>query len=221
MFQSELFIDLETEDVLSRETRRADQPFAALEEQVEDDEMITFVVDAREYADRFEAAFNASQRVAEVRRVDDTRLVVTKQANGALPIIRENHGKLNGIDLIHGTKRLFTVLTFRRTDIRDIFEQLETIGTVRLERLVPIERRTRALSDRQREAITLAFENGYYDWPRQTEGVELADRMGVAHSTYLEHLRKAEQKLVGQSLRNDKEARVSEQRQSLVGTTEG
>jgi predicted DNA binding protein len=220
VYQSKLFVDLETEDVLSRITRGADRPFAALEEVVETDELITFVVDAREYVDEFEEAFRDSPRVTEVRRAGDTRLLVCKEPSGALPIIRRNHGKLNGIDLIHGTKRLFSVLAFRRADVQAMVDELGTIGTVRLDRLVPIRERTGMLSERQREAVSLAFEEGFYDWPRGIEATDLADRMGIAHSTYLEHLRKAERKLIAQSLRDDDRAHVGEERRFLADARE-
>jgi predicted DNA binding protein len=53
------------------------------------------------------------------------------------------------------------------------------------------------LSERQREVYDLARREGYYTWPRETSAGELAERMGVSKATLLEHLRKAESKLLG------------------------
>lgn len=53
-----------------------------------------------------------------------------------------------------------------------------------------------ALTDRQREALEVAHEGGYYEWPRQVTCQALADELGVATPTYTEHLRTAEQKLI-------------------------
>lgn len=53
------------------------------------------------------------------------------------------------------------------------------------------------LSDRQREAIIMAWESGYYEIPRETMTEELAERMGVGRRTFEEHLRLAEHKFVG------------------------
>jgi|GEM_PF-1216204 len=53
-----------------------------------------------------------------------------------------------------------------------------------------------ALSDRQREAVRIAFENGYYRHPRETTHAELAEELGCAPNTVSEHLQKAEVKLV-------------------------
>ncbi|MFB6160217.1 MAG: helix-turn-helix domain-containing protein [Haloferacaceae archaeon] len=53
------------------------------------------------------------------------------------------------------------------------------------------------LSPRQREALDLARARGYYAYPRETDAGALAAEMGVTKSTYLEHLRKAEAKVLG------------------------
>jgi predicted DNA binding protein len=218
MYQSKLYLDLDIEDVLSRITEEANQPFAALEEEITEEGMITFVLDAGEFVDSFERELRNSRRVTAVERLEENRLLVTKAASGALPIIRENHGKLNGIDLVNGTRRIFSVLTFRRGDIKEIVDELGTIGTVRLEQLIPIGQPTAVLSERQREAVLLAHQEGYYDWPREIKATELAKEMGVAHSTYLEHLRKAEEKLITKSLNDDVDAAVNEEERFLEGS---
>lgn len=52
------------------------------------------------------------------------------------------------------------------------------------------------LTVRQREVFELARERGYYAWPRGTTAADLADDLGVSKSTVLEHLRKAEARLL-------------------------
>lgn len=52
------------------------------------------------------------------------------------------------------------------------------------------------LTDRQREVLTAAHEAGYYTWPRETTGEELADELDITSPTLHEHLRAAEQKLI-------------------------
>lgn len=54
------------------------------------------------------------------------------------------------------------------------------------------------LSHRQREALRLAIQQGYYEWPRESSATELAAKFGVNKATFLEHLRKAEAKLLGE-----------------------
>lgn len=56
--------------------------------------------------------------------------------------------------------------------------------------------RVGSLSKRQREVFELACEHDYYAWPREITTRELADEAGIAKTTLLEHLRKAEVKLL-------------------------
>lgn len=60
-------------------------------------------------------------------------------------------------------------------------------------------RRIDRLSESQREVFELARERGYYDWPRGISTRELAAEMDVSKTTLLEHLRKAESKLLDPS----------------------
>lgn len=52
------------------------------------------------------------------------------------------------------------------------------------------------LSERQREAFRLARTRGYYDYPRRVTTRALAAEFEVSKATFLEHLRKAEAKLL-------------------------
>lgn len=52
------------------------------------------------------------------------------------------------------------------------------------------------LSPRQREAFRLARARGYYGYPREATARELAGELDVSKTTFLEHLRKAEAKLL-------------------------
>ncbi len=53
------------------------------------------------------------------------------------------------------------------------------------------------LSPRQREALVTAFEAGYYEIPREATTEELGEALGVDRRTAEEHLRRAENKLLG------------------------
>jgi hypothetical protein len=54
------------------------------------------------------------------------------------------------------------------------------------------------LSERQREVFELAQREGYYKWPRECSASDLADALDISKTTLLEHLRKAESKILGQ-----------------------
>lgn len=53
-----------------------------------------------------------------------------------------------------------------------------------------------ALTERQREALEAAHYAGYFEWPRETTGEDLAETLDVASPTYHYHLRAAQRKLV-------------------------
>lgn len=55
---------------------------------------------------------------------------------------------------------------------------------------------TGQLSDRQREIFFFAREQDYYEWPRGITARELAAELDISKTTFLEHLRKAESKLL-------------------------
>lgn len=52
------------------------------------------------------------------------------------------------------------------------------------------------LTDRQRSVLETAYEEGYYDWPRDHTAEEVAESLGIASATLHQHLRAAEHALV-------------------------
>ncbi len=51
------------------------------------------------------------------------------------------------------------------------------------------------LTDRQRVALDVAYHAGFFEWPRETTGEDVAESMGVAPPTFHQHLRTAERKV--------------------------
>ncbi len=60
----------------------------------------------------------------------------------------------------------------------------------------PRNHRLDTLTPAQREVYEHARDSGYYEWPRQVSTRELADNVDLSKTTLLEHLRKAEAKLL-------------------------
>ncbi|MFC4543776.1 helix-turn-helix domain-containing protein [Halosolutus amylolyticus] len=103
----------------------------------------------------------------------------------------------------------YTVIAFDEADVRELIRNLEADRNIDVlsktaiaeqaiphSMLAPVDRLFEGLTDRQRAALRLALESGYYEQPRKTSLRDLADRTAVARSTYEEHLRKAENKLL-------------------------
>jgi PAS domain S-box-containing protein len=53
------------------------------------------------------------------------------------------------------------------------------------------------LTDRQRAALEAAYYAGFFEWPRTATGEDVADSLDVSAPTFHQHLRKAEQKVLG------------------------
>ena len=71
--------------------------------------------------------------------------------------------------------------------------QREQQDQTRQELLADIEE---SLTDRQRLALQKAELGGFFEWPREISGEELADSMDISPSTYHQHLRRAEKKII-------------------------
>lgn len=52
------------------------------------------------------------------------------------------------------------------------------------------------LTERQREVLRTAFEMGYYEWPRDCTGEDVADELGITPATFSEHVFAAERKIL-------------------------
>ncbi len=54
-----------------------------------------------------------------------------------------------------------------------------------------------ALTKKQKEILIQAYNSGYFDHPRKVDAGELAKKIGMHKTTLLEHLHKAEKRLIG------------------------
>ncbi|MBZ6494995.1 helix-turn-helix domain-containing protein [Natrinema longum] len=111
----------------------------------------------------------------------------------------------------------YTIIAFDESDIQALHHDLEADRDIEVlsktaiteqqiphSMLAPVDQLFEDVTERQMAALRLALESGYYEQPRKTSLRDLADRTAVARSTYEEHLRKAENKLLtnaGQFLR--------------------
>lgn len=121
--------------------------------------------------------------------------------------ITEHGGDLRAIDASEGRARL-TVHLSPNANIRTMVEGLqahhptiELLARRETERQAPTTEEVRtaieeSLTDRQREALHTAFIAGFFEWPRLNSGEEIADTMAISQSTFLQHLRAAERKVL-------------------------
>jgi len=200
MLTATIRLDLDEDYVLSDLQSTRNGPFVMTQCEVVGEDEIKFVIDVGANQSTVERTLCENDAVRSVKVVDDHRLLVTKRSSGAVPIIRDNHGMLESLSKFEGTIRVFDVIVFDREAVCRIVAGLRDLGDVRLLRLTPLGDETTSLSARQEEVVKLALDAGYFDWPRQVDAETLADRLGIAHTTMLEHLRKAEKKLLTDAL---------------------
>lgn len=110
------------------------------------------------------------------------------------------------VDIIEISDQGFTFdISGTQEGIRDVIAGFEDAGiNVTLQglheyrsQMEPVE----SLTDRQREVLEFAYDNGYYDVPRGTSTKELAVELGVDGSTVAEHLQRAERNLMSRVLK--------------------
>jgi DNA-binding CsgD family transcriptional regulator len=63
----------------------------------------------------------------------------------------------------------------------------------------------RTLTDRQLEVLQTAFENGYFETPRESSGRDVADRLGISQPTVNHHIREGQRRLLGLLFRESEE----------------
>lgn len=164
------------------------------------------------------------EHLAEHDRVRDARIIRSYETESLLEVVLAETSPA-GICVSHGgTITALTVDGGRATlvgefppalEVRSVVERLRRdYPTVELhrkrERAEPAEtglglQRALAedLTDKQRSVLRGAYHAGYFEWPRGSTAEELAESLGVSSPTLHNHLRRAQQKLVGTALGED------------------
>jgi predicted DNA binding protein len=200
MYQLKIYIDFHNSGMLGEVTGSYNEPFEVLEESISDDGIVMFVLDARDQQKHLYEQMVCFPEVLDVECVDDRKLLVKKEAKGSLTVIRNNHGMLCTIDKVWGTKRIFNILFLRKQDAKNTVSDLKPLGDVQVEKLTAIFDKSKILTEKQHEVIQTALTMGYFDWPRTAKVEDVAEELDVTHPTVVEHLRKAEKKLLTQAL---------------------
>ncbi|WP_266077703.1 bacterio-opsin activator domain-containing protein [Haladaptatus caseinilyticus] len=157
-----------------------------------------------EFCHRFEGVTHL--RVIS-KREDECSLEIRYGEPMVLRTLSHRGGVIRSAVAEDGVARLQIDLPERETvrevvDTLDgIFDTVELVSRKTVER--PIETRSKfrdtldqALTDRQRTVLVAAYRGGYFDWPRESTGEELAKSLDIAAPTLHKHLRLAEGKLL-------------------------
>ncbi|MDX1744991.1 MAG: bacterio-opsin activator domain-containing protein, partial [Halobacteriales archaeon] len=148
--------------------------------------------------------------VTLINQTDDGNLYEFSVApDSIITVLAERGARTRSLTAEHGTSNVSVELP-TEADARAILALLkdryaEAELTAYRERERPPETKQEfigqlkdTLTDRQLTALQRAYVSGYYEWNRPVSGDDLANSMGVARSTYHQHLRAAERKLIGE-----------------------
>lgn len=98
--------------------------------------------------------------------------------------------------LVYTTRSSFKRALDEIQQDRDADITLTQLSPARTDEPSTTKRPDQQLTPCQQEAFTLARHRGYYDWPRAVSAKQLATELDISKATFLEHLRKAEAKLL-------------------------
>jgi PAS domain S-box-containing protein len=161
--------------------------------------------------DRFTEALERFDTVDAVRVLDDTEdgaWIESRVSPRTLAsTFAERGGRVESLR-IDGDSATIVAELPHDTDVRNVVEavrerypdmELVSRTTTESDQTSPRAFRSRLereLTDRQRTALETALYAGYFDWPRQSTGEEIAESLDVASATLHQHLRIGERKLL-------------------------
>jgi PAS domain S-box-containing protein len=137
---------------------------------------------------------------------DSECLVELVVEESLLAVLAEYGAVTRSVVAENGAAR-FTVELPYEAEARELFELVEQrhpgtelLGYHERERAVETRQDFKAalserLTDRQETALRTAFLGGFFDWPREVDGNELAEAMDISRPTYHQHLRAAQAKV--------------------------
>lgn len=115
-----------------------------------------------------------------------------------------------GLDIIFdlpfiiAEEKLVLSFTADTENMKKLLDNIKIIGRVKNISFQPAEfseqNMLSCLTERQKEVITTAQKNGYYEVPRKVTTEELSKKLGISTATVLEHLRKAEKRIISNIL---------------------
>lgn len=195
------------EDVFSRLAQQFDCRIAieSLASRPEDETLIYATIP--DAPDELIAVANQSVSVERAKRVsefhpDRFEFIVS---GSPLPVaLADREAIPDGITVVDG-QLCATVTHLEQTSARSFVERLQDkYGDVTLlaqrerERSdgpAQAPRAANTFTDRQREVFEAAYYNGYFEWPREQTGEEVAATLGISQPAFLQHLRTCERKL--------------------------
>lgn len=103
------------------------------------------------------------------------------------------HGKLK-LSFLGNAKEIRSFLEFMRKS--GLGYKIDLLIDARFPPSSPLAK----LTEKQRRALNVAFNSGYYDIPRKLGSTEIAEKLGIGNPAFVMHRRKAERKIMTELL---------------------
>ena len=148
--------------------------------------------------------FKTSKIVSNIERNNDFIIIQMKVPKFMKPFFNPEIIQVSPV-LINPSikKHLWTLASFKREILEKVLKfakekhnakllkfKQEPVNNISISSVLP------NLSKKQYDAFNLAIREGYYDFPKKTDLKSLAKLMGISYSTYQEHLKRAESKVI-------------------------
>ena len=144
-----------------------------------------------------------NRRVHFFEKNNDFLIILLEEPKTTKPVYQHNIIHTKPILISSEGKEIWSVASKNKENLIEFYELLKKTRNAKMLFIknkkinnVSIAQIHPELTDKQKAAIKLAIEEGYYKIPRQIDVKSLAKKSKLAFSTYQNHLRKAESKLI-------------------------
>jgi hypothetical protein len=109
-------------------------------------------------------------------------------------------GLIHTIPTVISPEKFIISMMGERKNLSDFVEMIRNAGTIlKMSFRRAAYQRTdilAVLTDKQREVMVAAFQNGYYDFPKKISSKKLCRKVSISKPTLLQHMRKAEGRIL-------------------------
>ena len=111
-----------------------------------------------------------------------------------------DQGLIHTIPTVISPEKFIISMMGERKNLSDFVEMIKNAGTIRKMsfRRAAYQRADilAVLTDKQKEVMVAAFQNGYYDFPKKISSKKLCGKVSISKPTLLQHMRKAEGRIL-------------------------
>lgn len=171
---------------------------------VKDGAVIQYIVVDRAHANAIAEAFREVPAVEAVKIIeegDPARLQVLTTAVVPETVLAGKGCRIRQSEI--GSRSIKTTLELPpERGVRDIVDRLgDVFESVKVHSMLETDRDrddpwSETLTDKQAAALEAAYHHGYFEQPRLSSATDVAESLDISHTTFLQHLKTAQQKLL-------------------------